>query len=99
MKLKNEKSLIITILAITLCLSAIILSIGYILTPTPLENDSWRLKSYGDNLALYNGESVIEIFDAVLLSDLPEKDKILLTEGITFATKEEALIAAEDYDG
>lgn len=99
MKLKNEKSLIITILAITLCLSAIILSIGYILTPTPLENDSWCLKSYGDNLALYNGENVIEIFDAVLLSDLPEKDKTLLTEGIVFSTKEEALTAAEDYDG
>lgn len=63
------------------------------------ETDPWILQSYGNNVALYNGDEVIEVYGAIALDTLPEEDKRLLDNGISFLTKEEAVTAIEDYDG
>jgi hypothetical protein len=57
------------------------------------------LHSYGNNVALYNGEKIVEVYGSIMLDTLPEEDRRLLDNGIVFTTKKEALSAIEDFDG
>ena len=45
-----------------------------------------------------NGE-VVEVFGDIVLDTLPNEDLKHLKSGIPFLTKDEALLAIEDYDG
>ena len=94
---------------ITLSVAAIVVSISIaiviitggiaIRSNENYDEEKWLIRSYGNNVALYKGEQVIEVYGAISLDTLPESDKRLLENGIVFPTREEALSAIEDYDG
>ena len=95
----KEKNIIIYILIFTLCLSAVILSLGFVFGGRAQSGEEWNLRSYGNSVALYNGNEIVEVYSTISVEDLPEEDKKLLKNGIAFPTKEEAKLAIEDYDG
>lgn len=97
-KAKFVKLSIITI-ALTLCIAAIIVTFGFVAKSSKNESDLWVLHSYGNNVALYKNEQVVEVYSGILLDTLPEEDKRQLDNGLLFHSKEEALTAIEDYDG
>ncbi len=96
---KKERFLSIIMLVITFALSAIIITGSLVAESQVAEEENWVLRSYGNNVALYNGEELTEVFGAISLDTLPNSDKKLLDNGIVFQTKQEALSAIEDYDG
>lgn len=95
----NEKILGISIIVIAVAISFVIITLGFAVTDHNPKEESWVLQSYGNNVALFNGEEVVEVYGAIVLDTLPEEDKRLLDNGIAFLTKEEAVMAIEDYDG
>ena len=77
----------------------IIITIGYAISLKSKNPLPWVLHSYGNNVALYNGEKIIEVYGSIMLDTLPDEDKRQLDNGIIFPTREEAVNAIEDYDG
>lgn len=61
--------------------------------------DSWILQSYENTVVLLNNGEVVEVFGNISLDTLPQEDLKHLESGIAFLTKEEAMLAIEDYDG
>ena len=61
--------------------------------------NSWILQSYENSVVLLNNGEVVEVFGDISLDTLPKEDLKHLESGIPFLTKEEALLAIEDYDG
>lgn len=99
MEKKTQKLLFAIILIISLSVSAILIAIGFAIKNKRDNPDLWVLHSYGNNVALYNGENIIEVYGTISLDTLPESDKRLLDNGIVFQSREEAQSAIEDYDG
>ena len=101
MKKISELKLSIIVIAITLSvsISAIIVAIGFALKDKAKEPEKWILHSYGNNVALYNGDRIVEVYGSIVLNTLPSDDKKQLDNGIAFSTREEAVNAIEDYDG
>lgn len=95
----NQKVLSISIIVVAVAISFILITLGFAVSEHNPKEESWVLQSYGNNVALFNGEEVIEVYGAIILDTLPEEDKRLLDNGISFLTKEEAVMAIEDYDG
>ncbi len=95
----GKRILIITILVISIAISLILVTLGFAFGEHQPKSKMWILQSYGNNVALYNGDEVIEVYGAIMLDTLPEEDKRQLDNGISFLTKEEARSAIEDYDG
>ena len=52
-----------------------------------------------NNVALYNGEEIVEVYGSISLDNLTDEDKKMLENGIHFTTRDEAVTAIEDYDG
>lgn len=96
---QSRKTLYISITVIFAAFLVIVGTVIYTLRNKSAESSTWVLQSYGNNVALFNGEEVIEVYGAITLDSLPEEDKRLLDSGISFLTKEEAVMAIEDYDG
>jgi len=61
--------------------------------------DNWILRSYENTVVLMNNGEVVEVFGDIVLDTLPSEDLKHLENGIPFLTKDEALMAIEDYDG
>lgn len=61
--------------------------------------ESWVLQSYENTVVLLNNGEVVEVFSNISLDTLPKEDLKHLENGIVFLTKEEAMLAVEDYDG
>ena len=61
--------------------------------------DNWVLRSYDNTVVLMNNNEVVEVFGDIVLDTLPKEDIKHLESGIPFLTKDEALMAIEDYDG
>ncbi len=95
----SKKILIVGILVISLAISIVLITLGIAIKSNKKNPEPWILQSYGNNVALYNGEEVVEVYGAIVLDNLPDEDKRLLDSGISFLTKEEAKTAIEDYDG
>lgn len=84
--------LLISIIAIIVAVMAVV--------KTRKENpNGWALYSYGNNVALYNGEEIVEVYGSISIDNLTDEDKKMLENGIHFTTKDEAITAIEDYDG
>lgn len=96
---KTERILSIIMIVVTISLAIIIITGSFVAKNQLKEKDNWVLYTYGNNVALYNGKELIEVFGSISLDTLPEGDKRQLDNGIIFQTKEEALLAIEDYDG
>ena len=95
----TRKTLYLSIAIITAAILLVGCAILFAASNRKDESEPWILQSYGNNVALYNGDEVIEVYGAIALDTLPEEDKRLLDNGISFLTKEEAVTAIEDYDG
>ena len=61
--------------------------------------DNWVLRSYQDTVVLMNNGEVVQVFGDIMVDSLPKEDIKHLENGIPFLTKDEALMAVEDYDG
>lgn len=96
---KSSFKLSATVIVIAVSLAAIIIAIGLVISNKKENPVSWVLHSYGNNVALYNGDEIVEVYGSIVLDTLPEDDKRQLDNGIVFSTKEEAVSAIEDYDG
>ena len=96
---KKQKSIGIIALFITVSLAVIIIAVGLVVRTKRENPETWVLHSYGNNVALYNGDEVVEVYGSIVLDTLPDEDRRLLDNGIHFTTKEEAVSAIEDYDG
>lgn len=99
MEKTKQIHLIVILVIITLSLSAIILAGGFAIRSKAENPKVWVLHSYGNNVALYNGDEIIEVYGSIALNTLPEADKRMLQNGIAFHSREEAQNAIEDYDG
>lgn len=99
MEKTNRKVLYLSIITISIAISLVIIVLGFAISERTVEQEPWILQSFGNNVALYNGEEVIEVYGAIVLDTLPEEDKRMLDNGIVFLTREEAVMAIEDYDG
>ena len=97
---KNKKLMLsITAIVISVCMAAIIVTLGFVISNKKENPQHWVLHSYGNNVALYNGDKIIEVYGSIMLDTLPDEDKRQLDNGIIFPTREEAVNAIEDYDG
>ena len=99
MKKFSQKVIVISFMVIAASIMLIIATLGYSLKSHSITEKPWVLQSYGNTVALFNGEEVVEVYNTIELDTLPEEDKRLLDSGISFLTKEEAVLAIEDYDG
>ncbi len=97
-KIINKKAFA---LGIILCifLIAIIIATVYSIQCKQENPSSWVLQSYENTVVLLNNGEVVEVFGNISLDTLPKEDLKHLESGIAFLTKEEALLAVEDYDG
>lgn len=59
----------------------------------------WIIRSFEDTVVLMKDGEVIEVFGDISIESLPKEDREHLEKGINFLTKDEALLAIEDYDG
>jgi len=99
MENRKQLKLSIAIIAISFSIATIVLTCGFIIKGKSEEPESWVLHSYGNNVALYNGDRIVEVYGSIVLDTLPLDDKRQLDNGIAFPTREEAVSAIEDYDG
>ncbi len=97
-KISNKKMLILGI-TLGIFLIAIITACALSLKCKQENPDSWILQSYENTVVLMNNGEVVEVFGDISLDTLPQEDLKHLESGISFLTKEEALLAIEDYDG
>ncbi|MBQ8203154.1 MAG: hypothetical protein IJZ75_02620 [Clostridia bacterium] len=97
----NLKSLAtLTILGISLlCLTAFAARFFKISSQNDIEDKyTYTLKSYRNCVALYENQEIVEIYDEIVLSNLPPSDRNNFDKGIVFESKTDAHIALEDYD-
>lgn len=97
-EIKNKRWWFV-IFFITLCIASLIITVSIVVKNKIEEPEAWVLHSYGNNVALYNGENIVEVYGTIMIDTLPETDRKLLDNGIAFPTRKEAVNALEDYDG
>ena len=62
----------------------------------PKPSNTYTLKDYNGKIGIYQNDSLVYTLDVYVFT-LPEKDKKLLNEGITFSNIEELCSAIEEY--
>ena len=97
-KIINKKAFGLGII-LTIFLAAIIIASLFSIKCKQENPNSWILQSYENTVVLLNNGEVVEVFSNISLDTLPKEDLKHLESGIAFLTKEEALLAVEDYDG
>lgn len=97
-KIINKKAFVLGIILTIFLVSIIVASVFSIKCKQENPN-SWILQSYENTVVLLNNGEVVEVFSNISLDTLPKEDLKHLESGIAFLTKEEALLAVEDYDG
>ena len=90
---------VISVLSFAVAIALILITLGLTIKYRKDTREPWVLQSYGNNVALYNGDEIVEVYGTIVLDTLPEEDKRMLDNGLSFLTKEEAVSAIEDYDG
>ena len=95
----KQRNIIITVIVLTAAAVIILITAGFAAKNRNYEPGGWVLKSYGNSVALYNGESLETVYSDIVLDNLPPEDIKILESGIAFPTREEAEQAVEDYDG
>ena len=99
--MEKSKLKIISIISVSaaICIAAIIVVLSYTFKLREENPYEWVLKAENNTVVLLNNNEIIEVFSNIALDTLPQDDIKHLENGISFLTKEEALIAVEDYDG
>lgn len=80
-------------------LLAVIISCAVISVKSADYENNWILRSYDNTVVLMNNGEVVEVFGDIVIDTLPDEDIKHLENGIPFLSKDEALMAIEDYDG
>lgn len=96
---RKQRNIIITVIVLTAAAVIILLTAGVAARDRDYEPSSWVLKSYGNSVALYNGDELETVYGDIVLDSLPPDDIKILENGLAFPTREEAEKAIEDYDG
>lgn len=86
-----------TVIAFTLVLTVILISIAY--RSEKAADSHYILKSHNETVALYRGDEVVTVYDGIVLSTLPYADRARFNEGIAVQNPDDAQIIIEDYDG
>lgn len=89
----------ISVVSFAVAIALILVTLGLTIKYRKETQEPWVLHSYGNSVALYNGDEIVEVYGTIVLDTLPEEDKRMLDNGLSFLTKEEAVSAIEDYDG
>lgn len=97
-KVTDKKYLILGIL-LAVFLVVIVSACSLAVREQSSPDTDWVIRSYEDTVVLMKDGEVIEVFGDISLDTLPNEDKEHLEKGINFLTKDEALLAIEDYDG
>ena len=97
-KVINKKAFVLGII-LGIFLIAIITASAFSVKCKQDNPNSWILQSYENTVVLLNNGEVVEVFGNISLDTLPKEDLKHLQNGIAFLTKEEAMLAVEDYDG
>ena len=63
------------------------------------ENSGYYMKSLNNTVVLYKDDTIIKVYDGIIVDTLPTSDRDLLNKGIYYENIADADIAAEDYDG
>lgn len=90
---------ILTISLVILTAVAVVLLILTGLRFDRMKNEPYTLKSYNNTVALYKGEEILEVYDGIVLNNLPITDRDALNKGIDFENRTEAETSVENYDG
>lgn len=94
----DKRYIVVGILLIIFLL--LIVSVCTLAVKEQTENtDNWIIRSLEDTVVLMNNGEVVEVFGDIMVDSLPNEDREHLEKGISFLTKDEALMAIEDYDG
>ena len=99
MKKRTRIYLIAILISLLIALGVLIWALFSVLKNNEVNKTKWVLHSYGNNIALYNNEEIVEVYGSVSLDSLPKEDIKRLDEGVYFESREDALLALEDYDG
>lgn len=97
-KLK-QKSLLIIIATISISVSIVLITVGYLFKFKNKNSNNWVLQTRENYIVLLNNGEIVEVFGDIAVNDLPKEDINHLKMGIKFVSKEEAMLALEDYDG
>ena len=97
-KIINKSYLTLGVL-LGIILLALIISCAVISVKSADSENNWILRSYDNTVVLMNNGEVVEVFGDIVIDTLPDEDIKHLENGIPFLSKNEALMAIEDYDG
>lgn len=98
-KISNKNIIIISIILIFLLLTLFVTGSYAIEMEEKSSNNNWVIQSFNNTVVLLNNGEIIQVFGDIAIENLPNEDKNHLKKGISFLTKDEALLALEDYDG
>ncbi len=97
-KIADKKYLMVGLL-LGLFLILIISACSLAVKEQTSKDSNWIIRSCEDTVVLMKDGEVIEVYKDIVVESLPNEDQAHLEKGITFLTKDEALLALEDYDG
>ena len=64
-----------------------------------MQDEPYTLKSYKNTVALYKGDEILEVYNGIVLNNLPISDRDALNKGIEFENRTDAELSVENYDG
>ena len=85
------------VIVFTLIISILLLLVAYRSYNT--KTDMYYLREYNGTVALFKNDDIMEVYNGVIVNNLPFSDQSRLKEGIKVAGAEEAQVIIEDYDG
>ena len=97
-KISNKKIIIILVF-LAFALLTLFVTGSYAIAVNEEIKDDWVIQSFDNTVVLLNNGEIIQVFGDIMVENLPNEDKKHLETGISFLTKDEALLALEDYDG
>lgn len=98
MKRTTKTPLIITSISVFLVL-LLFSVIFFTKSEKNAENSGYYMKSFNNTVVLYKDDTIIKVYDGIILDTLPTSDRDLLNKGIYYENIADADTAAEDYDG
>lgn len=88
------------ILAITISITLIIVVSSLLFTNAAVKNEEKLVLSVKDGyVVLKKGNSIITVYDDIVVDVLPDSDKEALKKGITIENEDQLYSIIEDYDG
>ena len=88
------------ILAVVLSITVLVVIASFIsVMANENEKNAVILREHNNSVTLFRGKEIIKIYDEIVISVLPERDRKLLEMGIVIESDEQLNSIIEDYDG